>query len=167
MRSLLFSIGGSRTGSLGLASALALIITQSHCGTPKQKDGVVAPVAKKDDIAINNARPEGLRLELTSDRAEIAAGQCAVLRLSAFNTSGRPTHWGKGWVFEQQGPTPPSPEAFPRSDLELPPGLTTDFVSVRVCHANLTPGTYRYRISAAPASADSPRSNWLTLQVRP
>ncbi|MBV9926420.1 MAG: hypothetical protein JOZ96_15485 [Acidobacteria bacterium] len=167
MGRLFYRIGESGAGIFRLAGILVLVITQALCGALKQKGDVVTPAANKDEIAAKSAQPDGLRLELASDRTEVAAGQCAGLRLNVFNPFGRPTLWRKDWVLEQRGPTPPLPEAAPRSDVELPPGLTADLVNIRLCHSSLAPGTYHYRISAATASGEPPRSNWLTLQVLP
>lgn len=163
----LFSFAGRRVGGLSVAAAVGLVGVQLQCGAPVRDTKVATPDGRKDDAAAEGVRPEGVRLELTADRAELAPGQCAELRLAAFNPSAGPVGWGKDWVFEQEGPGAPRPEAFPRSDLELPPGATADLVRLRMCHADLPPGTHRYRISAAPTPDGRPRSNWVTLRVLP
>ena len=161
-----FSFAGLKTGSLRTAAVL-LLCTQWQCGGRRQDTGVVTSVGKKHAAEAEGARAGRLRLELTSDRTDLTPGQCANLSLSVLNPQSTPARWDKGWVFEREGAASPLPESFPRSDLALPPGKSTGVVAVRLCHADLLPGTHRYRITAAPASADSPRSNWVALRVLP
>ena len=85
-----------------------------------------------------------LELRLSSEKSKLSAGECSALVLTVSNASTRAVVWKKNWVFEQGGPTPPLPESFPRSDIELPAGATTDVASIRICHADLKPGLYRY-----------------------
>ena len=108
-----------------------------------------------------------LELSLSSEKSKLSAGECTALVLTVSNADTRAVVWKKNWVFEQEGPTPPLPESFPRSDIELPAGATTDVVSIRICRADLKPGLYRYRISAGPGQAERPRSNQVSIEVVP
>jgi hypothetical protein len=109
--------------------------------------------------------PKTLELQLSSERTELREGQCADLRLVVVNSTGRTVTWGKDWVLEQAGPTPPAPESFPRSDLELPDGSSTPIFSVRLCQSDLASGVYRYRVSAARGAGEPPRSNQVSIRV--
>lgn len=162
-----FSIPGRRRDGLSIVIAAALIYLQLQCGVPVQNVGEETPKDRNDSSTAEVSRLEDVRLEFSCDRAELLPGQCAELRLDALNPFRHPVRWDKDWVFEQQGATPPLPESFPRSDLELSPGMTTNLVSIRLCYTDLRPGTYRYRISAAPTSDERLRSNWVTLRVLP
>lgn len=162
-----FTVPRRRLGGLSGVIAAGLIYLQLQCGAPVTNVGVGTSTDRNDTSAIEGTHLEDIRLEFSCDRAELAPGQCADLRLSAFNPFRHPVRWDKDWVFEQQGPAIPLPESFPRSDVELPPGMTANLVSIRLCYTDLRPGSYQYRISAAPTSDNSPRSNWVTLRVLP
>jgi hypothetical protein len=161
------SFGSGGDGLFVSVAVVLLLFTQAHCGAARKNERAVTPVNTNEEADVKGARPQGLTLELTSDRAELTPGQCANLSLTVFNPGEQSARWGKDWVFEQDGSGTPLAEAFPRSDLELPPGSTTQVVSIRLCHADLSPGTHRYRINAAPTSASAPRSNQVTIRVLP
>lgn len=162
-----FSLSRRRLDGLSIVIAAGLIYLQLQCGAPVRNVGIRTTTERNNTSTAKEAGLEGVRLEFSCDRAELAPGQCADLRLNAFNPFRHPVRWDKGWVFEQEGMATPLPESFPRSDLELSPSMTTNIVSIRLCYTDLRPGSYQYRISAAPTSGDRPRSNWITLRVLP
>ena len=159
---LVFSHIWPRNINLCVALALSLLGAQTQCRGWSQDAAVNNPASGDNDSA---ARAQHLSLQLSSDRTELTQGQCANLQLTVRNSYSRTVTWHKDWMFQQDGPTPALPEAFPRSDVELPPRSTTHIVSIRQCYSDLAPGTYRYRIFAAPNSAESPRSNQVVIQV--
>lgn len=166
MGHLLFSLITSRNGALlmVLAVSIAGVLTR-NCSSSQSGQSQTSENANKG-VVINNSIFKEIELKLTSDKTEIGTGQCANLQLDAFNPGSGPVRWDSHWVFEQEGSTPLE-EAFPRSDLQLPPGRTTATVKIRLCHSDLQPGFHRYRISAAPTSVNPSRSNQVTIRVLP
>lgn len=162
-----FNVSRRRLDGLSIVIAAGLIFLQLQCGAPVRNAGVGTSTDQNDSSSAEGFHLEGVRLELSCDRVELAPSQCTDLQLSAFNPFSHPVHWDKGWVFEQQGATPPLPDSLPRSDLKLSPGMTTNFVSIRICYTDLRPGSYQFRIIAAATSDNPPRSNWVTLRVLP
>jgi hypothetical protein len=150
-----------RNINLCVALALSLLGLHTYCRS-SARDAANNTMTQNTN---NAATDPHLNLQLSSDRTELANGQCFNLQLTVHNSDRHTVLWHKEWVLEQDGTTPPAPEAFPRSDVELPPGSTTHIVSIRQCYSDLSPGTYRYRIIAAPNSAESPRSNQVVIQV--
>ncbi len=143
---------------------LPLVVVVSLAGTLHQcrsSSNSGTPVNTNNRSNADRSISKPLELKVTVDKAEVGAGQCSDLRLTVVNSGTRPVRWKKDWVWQQQGPTI-LPESFPRSDIELSPGATTDLVLIRLCHSNLTPGTYRYRIRTSDNSA---RSNQVTIEV--
>jgi hypothetical protein len=149
------------------AAFVVLLLTQTRCGTPVREEKGATPSSRDRGAEINSVKPEGLELKLISDTSGLHSGQCANLRLNVFNSSDSAVQWSGGWIFEQQGQTPPLPEAFPRNDLKIPPRARVEVANIRLCHADLSPGTYNYRVSTAPATAAPASSNQFTLQVLP
>lgn len=107
-----------------------------------------------------------LHLELKSDRSELGAGECGDLRLDVFNPSSRPIHWSGDCVLEQQGPSPPLPDGIGGA-VEIPPGTSASFITIRICSANRLPGTYWFRLISASKSENPIQSNWVTIEVLP
>lgn len=170
-----------RKGSLLIAAPLMLICAL-QCAPPPPSAAPALSASEeaskkiksgKQDASekIESGKEEELQLELKSSRDQLRPGDCADLLLQAYNTSDHPIHWGANWVFEQEGPTPPLPEAAPRGALDIAPGETINLIGFRICHtpsARLAAGTYRYRISAERLHRQLiSRSNWVTIQVLP
>lgn len=155
-------------GACGLLSITLLsACTQIQCGTATPDVKVMRSVSENTGTNARSVEVSPLKLEFILDKAQLASGECANLRLDAINQSSHKLHWSPDWSFDQEGPPPLLPESSPRSALELPPGRTTVIVNIHMCHADLPAvGTYRYRISAASTS-NPIRSNWVTLKVLP
>lgn len=152
-------------GVLCLALAVLPAAGQTHCGGSSQSVKVENSMNTAGEPKPGASSSKTLELQLFSDRTELRESQCANLRLVVVNTTGRTARWRKEWILEQVGPTPPFPESFPRSDLELPDGSSTPIFSVRLCQADLASGEYQYRVSGAAEAGEPPRSNPVVIRV--
>jgi hypothetical protein len=153
-------------GSLALILIMSVAGSQTRCHSSSRNANVPPSVNTNGAGEIDNSKLN-LELKLSADKTELRPGECSDLRLTVLNSSRSAQRWKKDWVFEQEGPTPPLPESFPRSDIELPAGVETNVLTIRLCHADLKPGLYRYRISAGPANSERPRSNQVSIEVVP
>lgn len=152
-------------GAVVVIILLALVYRQAH--PPLRESAIAGSAGENTRADANGEELKKLTLELKTNRSELATGECADLRLDVSSLSGHPIRWEKNWVFQQEGPSPPVPESFPRSTVQLAPGTTVGLVLIRVCRADLIAGTYRYRICTAPESTEPSCSNWVTLEALP
>lgn len=154
----------------GFLSLLFILIVclQISCGRREQgADGTKSSNANLDiPPRAEETRRGNLRLELSADRGELGPGDCTDLRLAVFNPSSGTVHFGEKWTLEQEGPIPIPPEAGPHTAFDVPPGRTITTTIRRLCYEGLVVGTYRFRVRADPALPGSPRSDWVSLEVR-
>jgi hypothetical protein len=155
----------SRKEEVFIPLIFIFICTQMQCSLPIRDTRGIENTTSDLGPNVKVSEREKLQLKLGSDKSQLAPGDCADLHLDVYNPSSHSIHWNGNWIFEQEGPTPPLPEAWPRGDIEIAPNTLTTIICIRICHEHLVAGANRFRISTPPTSTDPPRSNWVTFEV--
>ena len=153
---------------LPTCAVILLISIQLSCGQ-RQQPGEIMNSANQNDIrneGMERIETGQLELELKSDQSEVGPGECTDLHLDVSNPSSSRVSWSAGWTLDQQGPSPSLPDGI-GSVVNIPPGKSVNFMTIRICAANRVPGTYRFRITAAKKSANMLQSNWATVEILP
>ena len=167
MDQLLLRLLTPRNSTLLLVLATSLLSMQSNCRSSSQTANLPSAANANNLAKVEKSESQMLELKLTSEKSRINVGECSDLTLTVHNSNTGTVAWKKDWIFEQQGPSPPLPESFPRSDIELRAGADTPVVTIRICAESLKPGIYQYRISTSATGSARAQSNQVSIEVVP